>query len=136
MGTVVSDPTAAGKSALPPGGDPRMDDAYEAWLRATCDAANTRWLDRHWPGVPRRELVRTYQITNHLFKWTTGLAYPSGEGPNFQHRIRFVSIQFHYRRAELVAEVESYIARLMAEAEADGRVASLAPGMTQGGDGC
>ena len=114
---------------LPPGGSPAIDSADEQWLHPFVARVNKRWLEEHtgWSrdlpahNFSRRnvwhnlvpELVRTYQITGHLFKWLNGAArYPEGLAPNYLHRLRFVAVQFHLRRADLVAEAKRYVIQL------------------------
>jgi hypothetical protein len=114
---------------LPPGGSPQIDAAYEQWLHPFVARVNKRWLDEHtgWGrNLPKHnfarrnvwhhlvpELVRSYQITGHLFKWLNGAArYPEGLAPNYMHRLRFVAVQFHHRRAELIEESQRYVTEL------------------------
>lgn len=111
------------RSTLPPGGDPRIDKAYSDWLRDFLDVAGPAVLDRLTgpdgeiaPGASKvRQRINSFSVTGHLFKWTLGWEFPSGTGPNFSHRLRFVAVQFHLRRPALVAEAEAYIDRITDE---------------------
>jgi hypothetical protein len=116
MGTIARDPNAL-VPGLPPGGSPRTDAEYERWLKAFVEQANDRHVDRNISPTGEilvgKELVRTYQVTAHLFKYLNGFAkYPPGSGPTYFHRLRFVAVQFQFRREELVAEAERYEAEL------------------------
>jgi hypothetical protein len=116
MGTIARDPNAL-VPGLPPGGSPRTDAEYERWLAAFVEQANDRHVEQNISPTGEilvdSDLVRTYQVTGHLFKYVNGFAkYPPGTGPNYLHRLRHVSVQFHYRREELVAEAERYAAEL------------------------
>lgn len=123
MSTIAVDPFAVDRPGMPSGGCPAWDREYEGWLRDFMVDQETRYLDRCWPMIPDRIPFRIYQITNHLFKWCLGRAFPSGEGPNFMHKLRYVAIQFHYRRDEIVAEAERYVAELIEQA----RIRQLEP---------
>jgi hypothetical protein len=116
MSTIARDPNAL-IPGLPPGGSPRTDAAYERWLAAFVELANDRHVERNVSPTLEitvgKDLVRTYQLTGHLFKYLNGwAAYPPGTGPTYLHRMRAVSVQFHYRREELVAEAQRYVAEL------------------------
>jgi hypothetical protein len=116
----TSSPAPWGPSpAIPPPSSPasRTDAEYERWLVAFVEQANDRHVDRNVSPTGEilvgKELVRTYQLTAHLFKFLNGwAAYPPGTGPTFLHRLRFVAVQFQFRRDELVAEAERYEAEL------------------------
>jgi hypothetical protein len=133
MATIARDPDVL-RVGLPPGGCPSWDDSYVAWAKEFVRQWEVCWLlqeQPEWEGFdlasafkrcPRNLSLRVescpinpWRLTGHLFKWLNGeIKYPLGI--NYQHRLRFVSIQFHYRPATLIAEAESYVNRLMAEA--------------------
>lgn len=100
-------------SALPPGGDPACDYAYEAWLQQFVEIANLSWCDRFWPDVPPSEVLKTYQLTHHLYHWLIGCKFPENHGPNYQHRLRFVAVQFKLRPDELRREAMRYLVELI-----------------------
>jgi hypothetical protein len=104
----ISDYALEPASKLPPGGSERMDDAFMAWLRSACREHQTRMLDRHWRDLPPREFLPVWQALGHLFKHLTGLDKAPIEALNYRHRIRYCSIQFHYRSAEIAAELDRY----------------------------
>lgn len=109
------------KPGMPPGGSPATDTAYERWLFDVVDRANLDYGDRHYwrhHRLPESDPVRSWQVTNHLLKWALGMSWPDGSGPNNNHRIRLVSVQFSLRREAIEAEALRYIAELVAEAEA------------------
>lgn len=122
MPLLARDPLIADRPGMPPGGSPATDDEYEAWLRDFVDEVNERWIERclrRYHLLPHRDLLRCWQLSNHLLKWSLGLAWPSGEGPNFSHRLRLVSVQFSLRREALITEASRYVARLASSAEAE-----------------
>lgn len=126
MGTIAQDPLygdgslpAPARSDLPPGGDPRCDLAYETWLKSFVAIANLHWCDRFWHALPEREILKTYQLTGHLYKWLIGCEFPPGHGPNYLHRLRFVAIQFRLRPQEIRREAERYLAGLVESALSD-----------------
>jgi hypothetical protein len=111
------------RSSLPPGGDPRLDKAYSDWLRDWLDTAEPRALDaltgpdgEVCPGAAKLSArLNPFRVTGHLAKWLIGWEFPSGTGPTFCHRQRFVAVQFHLRRAALVAEADAYLGRIIDE---------------------
>lgn len=108
------------RSILPPGGDPRGDAEWLDWCRAVCADANRRWLDEHsgWGrALPKRDIVNMWQLSNHFYKHWLGWEFPSGVGPNRNHRVRFNAIQFRLRRSEAEAEAARYVAERMDEIE-------------------
>lgn len=112
-------PELAQSSSLPPGGRPSWDLEYEWWLQEFLDEWSPRVLDQltdESGDIPRGadRIVNKFSISGHLFKWILGWEFPSGTGPTFNHRLRFLSVQFRYRRAELVAEAERYAAEKVA----------------------
>lgn len=122
MPLLARHPFAVDRPGMPPGGSPATDAAYEDWLRPFVDEANSRWVDRHvrrHHRLPHRDLLRYWQMSNHLIKWSLGMAWPSGKGPNHIHRLRLISVQFSFRRESMIAEAERYIATLAEVAEAD-----------------
>lgn len=109
------------KSKLPPGGSPATDDAFMAWARDLCERRNAEWLDRFEPHeLPKRDLIVVWQLVNHLFKWAIGWPFPSGEGPNQNHRLRFLSSYFRVRPGLFQAEAHRYIDELEAGNARDG----------------
>jgi hypothetical protein len=121
MGTVARHPNPASiDPGLPPGGNPQWDRDYDRWLDAFVARANGEALDRltgrHGGLDALRDPINPFQVTGHLFKWLNGHArYPAGGGPNYNHRRRFVAIQFHHRRADLEHEAERYAAELIVD---------------------
>jgi hypothetical protein len=109
------------RSDLPPGGSPALDAAFLDWSRSTTEAAVLAWLDartgwgRGLPGGTRHP-VNMWQLNNHLLKFLIGWDFPSGTGPSINHRVRFLSVQFHHRRAEVEAEAHRYLAEKVDEA--------------------
>lgn len=101
------------RSALPPGGSPEIDAAYEKWLQDFVLTANQRWCDRYWPDVPRSEILKTYQLSHHLYSWLIGAKFPEGHGPNYMHRLRFVAVQFKLRPDEIRHEASRYLVELI-----------------------
>lgn len=120
MALIARDGLIPARSVLPPGGGPRDDEALLGWASAFADRINARWLDLHYPGLPDRELIASWQVIYHLHKHLIGWAWPDGTGPNRAHRIRFVAIQFRLRRAELVDEARRYARELYDKATDDG----------------
>ena len=109
------------QSTLPPGGSPATDDRFMAWARGLCERRNAEWLDRFEPhAMPRDDLISAWQLVNHLFKFVIGWPFPSGEGPNRAHRIRFLSSYFGVRPVLFEAEAHRYIDDLESEAARDG----------------
>jgi hypothetical protein len=128
MGTIARDPMFApsepetgfpARSALPPGGSPAIDLAYEKWLQDFVATANLRWCDKHWPDVPDREILKTYQLTGHLYKNLIGCEFPPGHGPNYLHRLRFVAVQFKLRPEDIHREANRYLVELVETAIQD-----------------
>jgi hypothetical protein len=105
------------RSALPPGGNPVSDAAYTRWLQCFVDAANLRWCDKHFPSIPDRDIVNTFQLTGHLYHWLIGCKFPPGHGPNYLHRLRFVAVQFKFRPEEIRTESHRYLAELIESSE-------------------
>jgi hypothetical protein len=101
--------------AMPGGGHPRDDAAYLAWCREFCREACTRWLDRFGADLPDRELIHTWELTSHLHRWLTGWGHRPGPGPNYNHRVRLVAVQFRLRPDELTTEATRYVERLKHE---------------------
>jgi hypothetical protein len=99
-------------SVLPAGGRPAWDDEFMAWVRAFVATANTRWIDRHFPTLPDRELVHEWRVVNHLVKWCVGFTPPGSGALNHNHRIRLVAVQHHHRPHEVEAEAARYVDRL------------------------
>jgi hypothetical protein len=97
------------RSELPPGGGPAQDKAFLAWLNETCETANREHLDACFRDLPDAELVTTWQLTGHLYKWLIGCTFPEGHGPTWNHRIRFVAVQFDLRRTAIEAETHTYL---------------------------
>jgi hypothetical protein len=112
-------PDLTDPSLLPPGGSPLWDRTYERWVVEFIAEVSPEVLDRltgpdgEVHGQPDR-VINPFKLTHHLFKWVIGWAFPSGTGPNFSHRLRFLSIQFHYRRAEFEAEAQRYVEQQIA----------------------
>lgn len=105
-------------STLPPGGNPAMDAAYERWLRATCRRAQMAMLDRHWLDLPPADFLPPYQLHRHLLKHLEGRTGTPRTATNFNHTLRLMAIQFHYRSAEIAAEAARYVAEQAAIFEA------------------
>lgn len=114
------------RSDLPPGGSPAVDRAYSEWVAGFLDVVHPRVLDRLTG--PHGEILATatqveravnsFSITQHVFKWLIGWKFPDGTGPNYQHRLRFVSVQFKLRPGAIEAEAEAYIDRVTGELRA------------------
>jgi hypothetical protein len=134
MGTIIFDPEAL-QPGLPPGGKPSWDGDYLAWARGYVRQAQICSLlqdDPSWVGFDllgmlgrnpsyacslsiEHPIINVHRLTAHLFKWLNGdSVYP--HGINYQHRLRYVSIQFHYRPDDLKSESERYVDRLTSEA--------------------
>lgn len=108
--------TANLKSILPPGGNPLIDRDFMAWIDRTCERANQRWLDSFRNGVfPDHDLIPTWQLINHLYKWVIGWPFPDGEGPSRAHRIRFLASYYSVRPTMFRVEAARYIDELAGE---------------------
>jgi hypothetical protein len=121
VSTVFPDLTPADiRSALPPGGSPAADQEYLSWVAGFIEEVAPAVLDRLTDdatgevlGRPDR-VINTFKLTQHLFKWILGWEFPSGTGPSFSHRLRFVSVQFKLRGPALMAEADAYVEREVA----------------------
>lgn len=120
----LSDVKAIGpRPEMPPGGSPRTDDALMAWARDFCARVNGEHLDRFRHGdLPSRELLPEWQLINHLVKFVLGRPFPDGEGPNHNHRLRFLSAYFSVRPTLFEVEAHRYAEHLMNGAHPDGPV--------------
>lgn len=133
MSTVAIDPEQAKKSSLPPGGCPAWDDQFLGWVRdfvrqmnyvsilldspewmvPTSRVVLSRLAEGHSP--PRNGPLTEWRLTCHLYKWLNGPSrYP--HGLTYFHRLRFMAIQFHYRRDEILAEADRYAESVLADA--------------------
>jgi hypothetical protein len=113
-------PELAQRSVLPPGGSPRWDREYEGWLRDYLADKGPEILDRLTMadgeilrGFDR--IVNHYSLNNHFFRHFLGWDFPSGTGPAWLHKLRFLAIQHHHRRSEFVVEADAYVDRKISE---------------------
>lgn len=108
------------RSALPPGGSPPGDKAFLSWLGTKLTEARSKWLDHHAPNYPPHELVENHEVINHLFRWLVGLP-PSREGwITWNHKVRFVAIQWSLRPKQIEAETDRYLDRKRHEHRVEG----------------
>jgi hypothetical protein len=124
MAVIALDPDRV-DSALPPGGKPSWDDAFLEWARGFVLEVNlAALLINHpdWFGTDLRAALsrrceglalaikpaplNVWQLTGHLYKHLHGNR--PAPALNYAHRLRFIAIQFQYRRAELLAEASAY----------------------------
>ena len=105
-------------STLPAGGKPDDDRAFLRWIDRTVPLLNAAALDRlHRHGVePTADVLRPYQAMNHLYKHFQGIIFPSGVGPTYSHKIRYLAIQYRLRPAEISAELDRYARQLTSQA--------------------
>lgn len=97
------------RSALPPGGSPATDKAFLTWLSRHLTKARTAWLDQHAPDYPPRELVEDREVLDHLFRWLIGLP-PTREGwITWNHKVRFVAVQWSLRPDQIEAATDHYL---------------------------
>lgn len=109
------------RSVLPPGGSPVTDQDFMSWVDRVCHLANQRWLDSFDHGtLPTTNLIETWQLINHLYKWCIGWPFPSGEGPTRAHRIRFLGSYYSVRPTLFRVEAARYIEQLRLDAEHEG----------------
>jgi hypothetical protein len=101
--------------AMPGGGHPQDDAAYIAWSGLFCHEACVRWLDMFDRDLPDRELIHTWELTSHLYRWITGWDHRPGPALNYRHRIRLVAIQYRLRPEEIITEATRYLERLKHE---------------------
>lgn len=116
MGTIARDSELTQSSTLPPGGCPQWDDEFMEWVRDF-----VRQINLCHALISGRLLLNEYQLTGHLFKYLQGPAsFP--QGVNYQHRLRHVAIQWHYRHPELIVEADRYAERLAAADAEQGKL--------------
>src|SRR5688572_21497946 len=86
----------------PQGGSPRTDDAFMDWCRGTVDG---------WNDFAGRKLCNEWQLSNHLLKVFRGKE-ALGRTPNFNHKIRWLGIEYAKLPELFEAEAKAYLMRL------------------------